>query len=155
MIGAIFATDEFGGFGYDNKLPWHNSADLENFKKITFGGKIVMGRATFESLPGKLPRRKHIVITSDDDYYHMGSDWNYRSVESLLENENNFWVIGGAHLLPQMAQHYAVVYHTVIYGKYNCDTYLDASKVIGNMYHLKTIKLDGCEVRVYIDENKF
>ena len=51
--------------GRHNQLPWHLPADLAHFKRLTLDKPIVMGRRTWESLPGPLPRRRHIVISRD------------------------------------------------------------------------------------------
>ena len=51
--------------GRDGRLPWHLPADLKRFKALTMGAPMIMGRRTFESLPGLLPGRRHIVLTRD------------------------------------------------------------------------------------------
>lgn len=54
--------------GNGGKLPWHLPEDLANFKKLTSGKPVVMGRKTYESLPEKfrpLPNRKNVVISRD------------------------------------------------------------------------------------------
>ena len=59
QIHLIWAQDQNGGIGKNGNLPWHISEDLKNFKKITFGSTIVMGRKTWDSLPIKpLPKRR-------------------------------------------------------------------------------------------------
>jgi dihydrofolate reductase len=64
MISLIIARSANDVIGLDNKLPWSNlSDDMQMFKVLTSGKTIVMGRKTFNSLPGILPNRKHIVIT--------------------------------------------------------------------------------------------
>ena len=47
-IHIIWAQDNNGGIGKDNKLPWHISEDLINFKKITSNNTIIMGRKTWD-----------------------------------------------------------------------------------------------------------
>ena len=65
-IHIIWAQDNNGGIGKDNKLPWHISEDLINFKKITSIHTIIMGRKTWDSLPKKpLPNRRNIVLSSN------------------------------------------------------------------------------------------
>lgn len=54
--------------GKDNKLIWHLPEDLKNFKNLTTGHTIIMGRKTFESLGRVLPNRKHIVFTRNKDF---------------------------------------------------------------------------------------
>ena len=64
-IELIWAQDYSGGIGKEKKLPWHISEDLKNFKKITSGFPIVMGRKTWTSLPLKpLPNRRNIVLST-------------------------------------------------------------------------------------------
>ena len=65
QIHLIWAQDENGGIGKDGKLPWFISEDLKNFKKLTSGSTILMGRNTWESLPTRpLPKRRNIVLSS-------------------------------------------------------------------------------------------
>jgi dihydrofolate reductase len=69
---AAMAHDRI--IGRDNRLPWHLPADLAHFKRATLDKPIVMGRRTWESLPGLLPRRRHIVISRDAALAPEGCD---------------------------------------------------------------------------------
>ena len=51
--------------GRDNALPWRLPADLKNFKAVTWGKPILMGRKTFESIGKPLPGRDNLVLTRD------------------------------------------------------------------------------------------
>jgi dihydrofolate reductase len=62
MIAAM-AHDRV--IGRANAMPWHLPADLAHFKRHTLDKPIIMGRRTWESLPGLLPRRRHIVVSTD------------------------------------------------------------------------------------------
>ena len=62
MLHLIAAVDKRGGIGKDNDLLCHISADLKRFKSLTMGHTMIMGRKTFESLPGVLPGRPHWVL---------------------------------------------------------------------------------------------
>ena len=55
QIEMIVAVAENGVIGHGGKMPWRLSTDLKRFKKITMGLPIIMGRHTWESLPGVLP----------------------------------------------------------------------------------------------------
>ena len=97
-IHCIWAQDENGGIGKDGKLPWHISEDLTNFKRLTSGSTILMGRNTWESLPVKpLPERRNIVLSSK-----VLSDIEcYTSVEECIETldgdgTEKLFVIGGS-----------------------------------------------------------
>ena len=96
-IHIIWAQDNNGGIGKNNKLPWHISEDLINFKKITSNNTIIMGRKTWESLPKKpLPNRRNIVLSSkkiDDVESYSSIDLCLKSLveDGLLD----VFIIGG------------------------------------------------------------
>lgn len=62
----IVAVDRNGAIGKDNRLLWHIGGDLRNFKKVTMGCPVIMGRRTWESIGRALPGRLNIVVTSSD-----------------------------------------------------------------------------------------
>jgi dihydrofolate reductase len=73
VVTLIVARAENGVIGRGGKLPWHLPDDLRHFKALTMGTPMVMGRKTFESLPGLLPGRAHIVLTRDPDWSAAGA----------------------------------------------------------------------------------
>src|SRR3546814_6155143 len=58
----IAARASNGAIGYQGTIPWHAPHDLKQFASLTRGAILIMGRATFESLPGHLPGRVSIGI---------------------------------------------------------------------------------------------
>lgn len=64
IIQAVVATDLAGVIGTNGSIPWHVPEDLKRFKEVTLGGSLIMGPKTFASLPGILPARRHIVVSS-------------------------------------------------------------------------------------------
>ena len=65
-LSIIAACDLNNAIGKDNTLPWRLPADLANFKALTTGKIVIMGRKTWDSLGRKpLPNRKCIVISSN------------------------------------------------------------------------------------------
>ncbi|MCM8532937.1 MAG: dihydrofolate reductase [Lentisphaeraceae bacterium] len=101
MATIIAAMDRNRLIGVDNSLPWRLSADLQNFKKLTTGNAIIMGRKTWDSL-GKwkpLPNRHNIVITRNKDF----SDEGCTVVNSLEEGiakagNDTAFIIGGGQI---------------------------------------------------------
>ena len=94
MKGILVAVSPEGIIGKDNSIPWHYSADLKRFKRLTLGKTVIMGRRTWESLPVKpLPDRRNIVITrtSLDDVECFSS-----IDDALATCEGDVWFIGGA-----------------------------------------------------------
>jgi dihydrofolate reductase len=96
-ITLVVARARNGVIGRDGKLPWHIPADLKRFKSLTMGSAMVMGRKTFESLPGLLPGRRHIVLTRDASWRAEGAEVAYSIEEALrLADRERISVIGGA-----------------------------------------------------------
>ena len=62
-MNIIVAMTRDRVIGKDNKLLWHLPEDLKNFKKLTLGNTVVMGRKTFESIGKALPNRHNIVVS--------------------------------------------------------------------------------------------
>ena len=105
MITAIVARADNGVIGRDGKLPWHLPADLKRFKALTIGKPMIMGRKTFESLPGLLPGRRHIVITRDKTWAASGAEAVHSPEEALwLADwaESDISVIGGAAIFEEL-----------------------------------------------------
>lgn len=88
-----------GVIGREGKLPWHLPADLKRFKALTTGTVMVMGRRTFDSLPGLLPGRRHVVLTREDEWRAKGAEVVH-SVEQALAAARGqpVSVIGGAEI---------------------------------------------------------
>jgi len=99
-ITLVVARAQNGVIGRDGKLPWHIPADLRRFKALTMGSVMVMGRRTFDSLPGSLPGRRHIVLTRDRDWRGEGAEVAHDVVEALkLAQPGEVSIIGGAEIL--------------------------------------------------------
>jgi dihydrofolate reductase len=98
-ITLVVARAQNGVIGRDGKLPWHISADLKRFKALTMGSAMVMGRKTFDSLPGLLPGRRHIVLSRDRSWAAEGAEVAHDVGEAVrMANGEKLSVIGGADL---------------------------------------------------------
>jgi dihydrofolate reductase len=98
-IILVLARASNGVIGVDGKLPWHIPADLRHFKQLTKGRPMIMGRKTFDSLPGLLEGRRHIVLTRDPDWAEEGAEIARSPEEALkLANGPHVCVIGGAEI---------------------------------------------------------
>src|SRR3546814_16235967 len=73
-IVVIMARADNGVIGREGKMPWHLPADLRRFKSLTQGTPMIMGRKTFDSLPGLLEDRRHIVLTRDPEWQEEGAE---------------------------------------------------------------------------------
>jgi dihydrofolate reductase len=96
-ITIVLARAINGVIGKDNRLPWHIPGDLRRFKALTMGSAMIMGRKTFDSLPGILPGRRHIVMTRDPNWHVEGVEVAH-DVDSAIRvaGDDPISVIGGA-----------------------------------------------------------
>ena len=98
-IVLIVARADNGVIGADGHLPWHVPADLRRFKQLTTGAPMIMGRKTFESLPGLLSGRRHIVLTRDRNWVEDGAEVVHSVEDALaLANAPHVSVVGGAEI---------------------------------------------------------
>ncbi len=95
LIAAIGPNLELGHKG---DLIWHISADLKNFKKLTLGHPVIMGRKTWESLPKRpLPGRLNVVLSGSLESVEGGIvASSLEEAMRVCEGENIPFVIGGA-----------------------------------------------------------
>lgn len=140
-ISIIAAMDKNRNIGFQGDMPWGSSmkADLKRFKHLTDGSIVVMGRKTFESLPGILPNRKHIVLSTniddsifrEDVLYAKSVDetlgyiqhecWKHLSKNGTTDNFEVF-IIGGANVYEQFMEYADTIYLTVINAYLDGDT---------------------------------
>ena len=98
-ITIVVARARNGAIGRDGRLPWHLPADLKRFKALTMGSAMIMGRKTFESLPGLLPGRRHLVLTRKTDWRANGAETAHNVDQVLgLAGADRVSVIGGADI---------------------------------------------------------
>jgi dihydrofolate reductase len=94
--------DEANGIGRDGQLPWHLSDDLKNFRRLTMGHHLILGRKTFDSIGTLLPGRTLIVLSRNPDFSAEGT-LSANSLEEALTmarkfGEEELFVIGGAEI---------------------------------------------------------
>ena len=113
MIAAIGKNLELGR---NNELIWRFKEDMKFFKNMTMGKPIIMGYNTFKSLPGLLPGRKHIVLTTKD--INLGEEVEIvHSIDELLDKIIEYpevMIIGGASIYSQMIEYSNKMYLTEI-----------------------------------------
>ncbi len=123
MINIIAAMAKNRVIGCDNKLPWHIADDLKNFKKLTSGNVVIMGRKTFESIGRPLPNRVNIVISTS-----MASTEGIiicKTLEEALQKAKSYgkeiFIIGGATVYQQTIPLADKMYLSYVKGEYQGD----------------------------------
>ncbi|MES9861570.1 MAG: type 3 dihydrofolate reductase [Candidatus Thiodiazotropha sp. LLP2] len=125
VISLIAAMARNGVIGHENRLPWHLPADLQHFKSLTLGKPILMGRNTWESLPGVLPGRRHIVVTRNPDYQAPGGEVVHSVDEALaaVSGEPEIMIVGGSHFYSEMMPRADRIYLTKVDADVEGDVY--------------------------------
>jgi dihydrofolate reductase len=129
MMILIVAVDRQWGIGYDGQLLDRIPADMKHFKEKTMGKVVVMGRETFESLPGRKPLkdRINIVLTKGDKITDKGIILcnSLLTLFSALSryNSDDIFVIGGESIYKQLMPYCSKAYITKIDKVYIADTY--------------------------------
>lgn len=125
MYTIIAAIGKNRELGRDNKLLWSLKGDLKFFKEKTTNHTIIMGRKTFESLGRLLPNRKHIVISSSNNFPKEVDVYN--NIESLLshykDTSEELFIIGGAKIYSEFIDYATKMYLTLVDGEFDADAY--------------------------------
>ena len=143
-LHIIAAIDKNNGLGINNTIPWHLSADLKYFKKITTEvtaankqNAVIMGRKTWDSIPDKykpLPERLNIVLTRNQNIQLPENVLSFSSLEQATKTLNqppqannieNLFIIGGASIYEQAINlpDCSKLYLTHLKKEYHCDTF--------------------------------
>lgn len=147
MITIVAATAQNNALGKNNSLIWHLADDLKRFKQLTLDGYIVMGRKTFESLPGLLPRRTHIVITRNPNYKQEGAV-TVGSTEEALEvipAGHEIFFIGGGEIYALALNIADKIELTRVHHEFEADTFfpeidLNKWRLVYSEFHPKDEK---------------
>ena len=128
-IVLIYARAANGAIGHEGNLPWRLPADLKHFKALTMGKPMVMGRKTFDSLPGLLPGRRHIVLTRGDSLGDgaelAGSVADALALAATDNASGEIAVIGGAAIYDLFLPIAHRIELTQIHADYEGDTFMD------------------------------
>lgn len=124
-IVLIYARAANGAIGNDGDLPWRLPADLRHFKALTIGKPMIMGRKTFESLPGLLPGRRHIVLSRDTAWAAEGAQVAHTPESALaFAGSETIAIIGGAAVFDLFLPLAHRVELTQIHADYPGDTFV-------------------------------
>ncbi|WP_379923090.1 dihydrofolate reductase [Erythrobacter sp. R86502] len=128
-IVLIYARAANGAIGNDGDLPWRLPADLKRFKALTMHKPMIMGRKTFQSLPGLLPGRRHIVLSRRDGFAPDGVDVAGSVQEALAlaaqgNDSGEIAIIGGAAIYDVFMPLAHRIELTQIHADYEGDTFM-------------------------------
>lgn len=123
MIRIIAAIGKNRELGKDNRLLWNLSGDLRNFRAVTYGCTVVMGRKTFESIGKPLPGRRNIVVTRNSEFLAEGVEVVCSFDKAMEISQWDCFVIGGAEIYTHALPVAERIYLTLVDGEFEADTF--------------------------------
>ena len=126
QLAMIVAASSNGVIGVGGDLPWHLSADLKRFKKLTMGHHIIMGRKTFDSIGRLLPGRTTVIVTRQTDYKFEGAKVvnSISQATEIARDDECPFVIGGAQIYTLAMPHVTKLFLTRVHADISGDTFL-------------------------------
>ena len=102
MISIIVAVAKGGAIGKEGKIPWKIPGEQRQFKELTTGHVVIMGRTSYEEIGHPLPERTNIVVSKTKVF----SGENLYTVKSLKEaieraGQEEIFIAGGAELFQE------------------------------------------------------
>lgn len=133
-LQAVAAVDDNWGLGFEGRLLARVGPDLQRFKQLTLGQRVIYGRKTLSTFPGEkpLPGRQNVLLTHDTRFHREGivAVHSLDELGRLLEEgqkqpspKENF-VIGGAHVYRQLLPWCLTAHITRLYASFAADRFL-------------------------------
>ena len=126
-ISIIVAMTNNRVIGKDNEMPWHLSDDLKNFKKLTLGKTVIMGRLTYDSIGKPLPNRRNIVLSRSLKDKKVNILRNVEEAIEVTSTEEEVFIIGGQDIYLQTIKQATKLYITMI------DSVIEGDKFFPNI----------------------
>ena len=158
-ISIIVAMTNNRVIGKDNEMPWHLSDDLKNFKKLTLGKTVIMGRLTYDSIGKPLPNRKNIVLSRSLKDKKVNVLSNVEEALEVTSAEEEVFIIGGQDIYLQTIKKATKLYITMIDSEIEGDKFfpnIDLSdwKIINSLAYSKgEFNSHDFTAQVYIKKN--
>ena len=158
-ISIIVAMTNNRVIGKDNDMPWHLSDDLKNFKKLTLGKTVIMGRLTYDSIGKPLPNRTNIVLSRSLKDKKVNVLSNVEEALEVTSAEEEVFIIGGQDIYSQTIRKATKLYITMIDSEIEGDKFfpnIDFSdwKIIDSLSYSKgECNSHDFTVQVFIKKN--
>ena len=125
----VVAVDNNWAIGNKNQLLVSIPNDHKNFRRLTIGKVVVLGRKTLETFPQGQPLSGRTnIILSRDESYKAGDAIIVHSVDELLEkvkayNTDDVYIIGGDSIYKQFLPYCDEAIVTKVDHEYEADAY--------------------------------
>jgi dihydrofolate reductase len=135
---AILSADLNWGIGKEGKLLQRVPEDMKFFMQKTTGKVVVMGRGTFESLPGQQPLKDRVnIVLSKSGQFDCEGLIVCRSLEELFQKLENYasadiFVIGGESVYTQLLPYCSEAYVTRFEKEFEADRHFPDLDLLEN-----------------------
>ena len=68
MIGLIVARSKNNVIGRNGEIPWKIKGEQKQFRELTTGNVVFMGRKSYEEIGHPLPNRKNIIVSKSKTF---------------------------------------------------------------------------------------
>jgi dihydrofolate reductase len=127
IVSIIVAMDEAGGIGKAGGLAWYESGDLKNFKALTMGHHLIVGRKTYQSIGKALPGRTTVIVTRTLNFSVEGCLVTHTLEEALVlaeqSGENEVFIGGGGEIFSLALPRAQRIYLTRVHTLADCDVF--------------------------------
>ena len=102
MIGLIVARSKNNVIGKNGEIPWKIKGEQKQFRELTTGNVVIMGRKSYEEIGHPLPNRRNIIVSGTKKF----EGENLETVSSLQEaitaaGDADIYVAGGYGLFKE------------------------------------------------------
>ena len=116
MIGLIVARSENNVIGKGGMIPWRIKGEQKQFKELTTGNIVVMGRKSYEEIGHPLPNRDTIVVSRTKKYEgeHLSTAGSVEEAIAMADKSKNVYISGGYGLYKEAMPLVDVMYITEV-----------------------------------------
>lgn len=115
MTGLIAARSKNNIIGRNGKIPWKITGEQSQFRELTTGNTVIMGRRTYEEIGHPLPGRTTIVVSRSREY--TGENLlTAHSVREALEmaGSGDVYLAGGYEIYSEGIKYADIMYITEV-----------------------------------------
>ncbi|WP_310601888.1 dihydrofolate reductase [Anaerosporobacter sp.] len=140
-ISLIVARSKNNVIGKEGQIPWKIKGEQKQFKELTIGNAVIMGRKSYDEIGHPLPNRRNIVVSSTANY--TGENLvTAKTLQQAIEmaGDSKIFICGGYGLFKEAIPLVSKMYITeidlevengdVFFPDFNVD---DFEKVIGEV----------------------
>ena len=121
MIGLIVARSKNNVIGKQGRIPWNIKGEQKQFKELTTGNVVIMGRKSYEEIGHPLPGRKTIVLSSTCRFEgeNLRTAASVKEAIEVAQKESeyagkNIFIAGGYGLYKEVLPYVDVMYITEV-----------------------------------------